>query len=109
MLTFTAHYQSTAKQLAEEGIPPAARLKALPLAARALGASTLMCAGFGAISLVAWNVLGLSSREVANVATFSDAVALAKQQRVSRRSCMHLSIPAIWPNEHLFITLLNNE
>lgn len=90
LLTFSAHYQSTAKKLAEEGVPASARLKALPLAAQALGVSTLFCLGFGVAGLVAWNFFGLESREVANVATFADAVALAKQQRVCRTTCFSL-------------------
>lgn len=76
-----AHYTSTAKKLAEEGIPSAARVKALPLAARALGVSTVLCAAMGGAALAAWHFAGLESRPVADVATFRDAVTLAKQQR----------------------------
>ena len=78
-----AHYTSTAKKLTEEGIPASARLRALPLAARALAMSTILCAAMGGAALAAWNFIGLESRPVAEVATFRDAVALAKQQRVS--------------------------
>jgi hypothetical protein len=76
-----AHYTSTAKKLTEEGIPASARLKALPLAVRALGVSTILCAAMGGAALAAWHLAGLESRPVADVATFRDAVALAKQQR----------------------------
>ncbi|KAG7670964.1 hypothetical protein Ndes2437A_g04603 [Nannochloris sp. 'desiccata'] len=76
-----AHYTSTAKKLTEEGIPASARLRALPLAARALGVSTVLCAAMGGAALAAWHFAGLESRPVADVATFRDAVALAKQQR----------------------------
>lgn len=78
-----AHYTSTAKKLTEEGIPAGARLRAFPLAARALGVSTVLCAAMGGAALAAWNFAGLESRPVAEVATFRDAVALARQQRVS--------------------------
>ena len=78
-----AHYTSTAKKLTEEGIPASARLRALPLAARALGVSTILCTLMGGAALAAWNFAGLESRPVAEVSTFRDAIALAKQQRVS--------------------------
>jgi len=76
-----AHYTSTAKKLTEEGIPASARLRALPLAAQALGVSTVLCAAMGGAALAAWHFAGLESRPAADVATFRDAVALAKQQR----------------------------
>lgn len=82
LLTGGAHYASTAKKLADEGIAPAARLKAFPLAAQALAVSTIVCAALGGAALLGWQLLGLESRDVTDVATFSDAVALAKQQRV---------------------------
>ena len=83
LLTGSAHYASTAKKLAEEGIAPSARRRAFPLAAQALAVSTIMCAALGGAALLGWHFLGLQSRSVTDVATFSDAVALAKQQRVS--------------------------
>lgn len=83
VLTGGAHYASTAKKLAEEGVAPAARLRALPLAAQALGASTVLCAAMGGAALAAWHFLGLETRGVAEVSSFTDAVVFAKQQRVS--------------------------
>jgi len=83
VLTGAVHYTSTAKKLTEEGISAAARHKAVPLAARALGVSTLFCAGLGSVALISWKLLGLESRDVATVTTFTDAVAIAKHQRVS--------------------------
>ena len=85
VLTATTHYTSTAKKLAEEGIAPAVRRKAFPVAAQALGVSTVLCAAMGGAALVSWHFLGLESRNVAEVATFSDAVVLAKQQRVRKK------------------------
>ena len=84
LLSGGTHYHSTAKKLAEEGIAPSARLRAMPIAAQALGASTAMIAVLGAAGLAAWHFLGLESRDVAEVATFTDAVVIAKQQRVRR-------------------------
>ncbi len=83
VLTGGAHYTSTAKKLAEEGIAPAARLRALPLAAQALAASTVVCAALGAAAVAAWHFAGMQTRDVAEVSSFSDAVIFAKQQRVS--------------------------
>jgi hypothetical protein len=87
-----AHYTSTAKKLTEEGIPASARLKAFPLAARALAVSTVLCAAMGGAALAAWHFAGLESRPVADVATFRDAVALAKQQRDIVRKELRSSI-----------------
>ena len=86
VLTGSAHYASTAKRLAEEGVEAAARVRAMPLALRALGASTALCAVTAGAAVAAWQVAGLESRGVAQVASFTDAVALAKQQRVSASS-----------------------
>ena len=81
-LSGSAHYISTSKKLAEEGINPSARLKAMPLAAQALGVSTILCVALGIGAVGAWHFLGLESRDVADVATFKDALIVAKQQRV---------------------------
>lgn len=76
------YYVSTAKKLAEEGIAPSARIKAMPVAAQALAMSTLLCIALGGAALAAWHTFGMESRDIAQVASFSDAVAIAKQQRV---------------------------
>lgn len=80
-MTGSAHYASTAKKLAEDGITPRARLKAMPVAIHALGASTVVCLGLGAVIAGAWHFSGGEYRSIANVSTISDAIAIAKQQR----------------------------
>jgi hypothetical protein len=78
----TAHYLGSAKSLAEEGIDSVARLKALPMAARALLVSSLGSLGLAAVAAAGWSAMGKESRESAAVASWSDAMALATQQRV---------------------------
>lgn len=85
LLTGASHYTSTSKAIAEEGIEARARLRAMPIAVKALGASTLVCAGMTAAAIAAWQLSGMEARDVAAVASWTDAVALAKQQRVSQR------------------------
>lgn len=69
--------------------PPCPQSKALGVS---LGVSVLL----GVVGVAAWSILGLESKEVAEVAGFLDAVALAKQHRVRRRSCH--GMPALgWP------------
>lgn len=78
---FSSHYLGTAKQLAEDGVDPRARLKFLPIAAKALAAASVMCAGLGVLAVAAWKLAGMQYKEIAEVASWQDAVALAKQQR----------------------------
>ncbi|KAL4438210.1 hypothetical protein ABPG77_010571 [Micractinium sp. CCAP 211/92] len=78
---FSSHYLGTAKQLAEEGIDPRSRLKLLPLAGKALVASSAMCVALGALAVGAWKLAGLQYKEIAQVSSWQDAVALAQQQR----------------------------
>lgn len=78
-----AHYAGTAKSLAEEGVSPAARVRAMPVALQALGFSTFLCCSVGAAALICWNVFGMDSKRLADLGSMSDAISLAKQQRVS--------------------------
>ncbi|KAL4448462.1 hypothetical protein ABPG75_005681 [Micractinium tetrahymenae] len=78
---FSSHYLGTAKQLAEEGIDPRSRLKFLPLAGKALAASSAVCVALGALAVGAWKLAGLQYKEIAQVSSWNDAVALAQQQR----------------------------
>lgn len=52
------------------------------LQSKALGISLAVSAGLGLVGVTLWNIMGLESKEVAEVSGFLDAVAVAKQQRV---------------------------
>lgn len=77
----TAHWHSTAKQLKEEGISSSARQRALPLATKALLASTLGCVAVGGMAAVAFSVLGGEYKGSTSVGSFSKAMELVKEQR----------------------------
>lgn len=53
----------------------------IPLQAKALALGSAACAAAGALGVVAWKLLGLKYKEVAEVSSISDAVSLAKAQR----------------------------
>jgi len=74
------HYVATAKRLAEEGIDPRQRVKAFPVAVKALGVSTIVCSTFGACAWFAMKQTGMF-KPVAEVASFHDTIAMAQQQR----------------------------
>eukprot|EP00873_Tetraselmis_striata_P008227 jgi/Tetstr1/428491/TSEL_018502.t1 len=57
----------------------AARMKAVPVALRALGISTAICGGMAVAAAAAVKLSGLETREVAEVASLADAVAVARQ------------------------------
>ncbi|PSC70484.1 ABC transporter substrate-binding [Micractinium conductrix] len=78
---FSSHYASTAKQLAEDGIDPRSRIKFLPLAGKALAASSAMCIGLGVLAVGGWRLAGMKYNSIAEVSSWQDAVGLAKQQR----------------------------
>lgn len=78
--------EGTAKQLAEEGIDPRSRLKFLPVAVKALAASTAVCAGLAVLVVGGWKLAGVQYKEIADVSSWDDALALAQQQRVRARS-----------------------
>ncbi|PRW45221.1 Bifunctional polynucleotide phosphatase kinase [Chlorella sorokiniana] len=78
---FFSHFVGTAKQLAEDGIDPRTRLRFLPIAAKALAASSAVCAGLGVVAVGGWKLAGLQYKEIAEVSSWDDALALAKQQR----------------------------
>lgn len=78
---FFSHFVGTAKQLAEDGIDPRTRLRFLPIAAKALAASSAVCAGLGVLAVGGWKLAGLQYKEIAEVSSWDDALALAKQQR----------------------------
>jgi hypothetical protein len=56
--TALLHYKSSEKKLLEEGVSTTARRAALPLATRALLASTIGCAVIGGIATVGYTVMG---------------------------------------------------
>lgn len=63
--------------------PPPPPCSACPrqLQAKALAASSVVCVGLGALAAGAWALAGLQFQSVAQVASWEDALALAKQQR----------------------------
>ncbi|KAK9820756.1 hypothetical protein WJX81_001367 [Elliptochloris bilobata] len=76
------HNLATAKALREEGIDGGARLRALPIAAKALAVSTAFSVGAVAAALAAahfWG--GLSASSAARVSSWQGALAVAEQQR----------------------------
>lgn len=77
----TAHWHSTAKQLKEEGIPLSARQRALPLAAKALVASTLACVFVGGMAAAAFTVFGGEYKDSTSLGSFSNALRLVQEQR----------------------------
>lgn len=81
LLGFSSHYFGTAKELTEEGINPKTRLRVLPVAAKALAASSLMCGVLGLIAVGGWKLAGLQYKEIAEVSSWQDALNLAQQQR----------------------------
>lgn len=74
------HFVASTKKLQEEGIDTKARLRAAPLALKALMWSTLLCAGMGAAGLVSWKLYGQETKAVAEVSPHH-ALQLAQQQR----------------------------
>lgn len=46
-----------------------------------------MCAGLAVLALGGWKLAGLQYKEVAEVSSWDDALALAQQQRVSPSAC----------------------
>lgn len=80
--TGISHFTSTTKAIKEEGIDAASRRAAVPVATKALVASSLMCAAMAAAVVGVWKLSGMHYRDVANVSSFDDAIALAKLQRV---------------------------
>lgn len=61
-----------------------------------------MCAGLFVLAAGAWKLAGLQYKEIAEISSFADAVALAQQQRVrgagqksgAHRPLMHM--PRMW-------------
>eukprot|EP00891_Asterochloris_glomerata_P005350 jgi/Astpho2/5350/Aster-x0250 len=76
-----AHYSVTAKKLQEDGIDPRLRMKAMPIALRALALSTLACGTIGALGYMAVKHSGLQMKDTAAVSSLHDAIGLAQQQR----------------------------
>lgn len=77
----SGYYFGTAKKLKEEGIDPRARVAALPVAAKALAVSTVLCGVVGVAAYYGLKHSGLQWHEDAQVSTVHDAVAFAEQQR----------------------------
>lgn len=51
------------------------------MAVKALAASSAVCLGLGVLAAGGWKLAGLQYKEIAEVSSWHDAVALAKQQR----------------------------
>mmetsp|Transcript_16983 Transcript_16983/g.43063 ORF Transcript_16983/g.43063 Transcript_16983/m.43063 type:complete len:154 (+) Transcript_16983:271-732(+) len=77
----TVVWEATRKRAEEDVLEAAARMKAVPVALRALGISTAICGGMAVAAAAAVKVSGLETREVAEVASLADAVAVARQAR----------------------------
>ncbi|KAL3139034.1 hypothetical protein ABBQ32_005836 [Trebouxia sp. C0010 RCD-2024] len=75
------HYVATAKRLVDEGIDPTQRVKAMPVALRALGVSTVICTAVGAAAYFAFQQSGINAKPVADVASLHETITLAKHQR----------------------------
>ncbi len=84
LLVGASHYFGTAKRLTEDGIDPAARLRAVPVAAKALAFSTVASVGLAAVVLGAWHAFGGRVRKEAEVAGLDAALQVAQHQRVSK-------------------------
>jgi hypothetical protein len=52
------------------------------LQGKALAAASVMCAGLGVLAVGAWKLAGMQYKEIAEVSSWHDAIALAKSQRV---------------------------
>ncbi|DBA84077.1 hypothetical protein WJX77_000647 [Trebouxia sp. C0004] len=76
-----AHYVTTAKRLVEDGIDPTQRVKAMPVALRALGVSTIICTAVGAAGWFAFQQSGIGIKPVVKVASLHETIALAQHQR----------------------------
>mmetsp|Transcript_15108 Transcript_15108/g.45618 ORF Transcript_15108/g.45618 Transcript_15108/m.45618 type:complete len:149 (-) Transcript_15108:487-933(-) len=80
VLTGYGHYTATGKALKEEGLDPKIRLKAVPVAARALAITSLVSVTVAGAAL--WTMQQtLQPRDVTEVATLADALAAVRQQR----------------------------
>ncbi|CAL5223660.1 g6206 [Coccomyxa viridis] len=75
------HYAGTAKALKEEGIEPAARLRAFPTAVKALAISTALTGAIGAVALAGLKYGGLGAKDVADVASWRGAIQAGQYHR----------------------------
>ncbi len=94
MLTATAHIaaacQKNAEQVEHESrthFSTALLFAPVAVQGKALVASSAMCVALGALAVGAWKLAGLQYKEIVQVSSWQDAVALAQQQRVSIRAC----------------------
>ncbi|CAK0740769.1 hypothetical protein CVIRNUC_001275 [Coccomyxa viridis] len=76
-----AHYAGTAKALREEGIDPAARLRAFPIAVKALAVSTVVTGAVGAVAIIGLKHGGLGARDMADIATWRGAMQAGQYHR----------------------------
>ncbi|BDA48683.1 hypothetical protein COCOBI_12-3650 [Coccomyxa sp. Obi] len=81
LLSGGVHYLNTAKKLNEEGIDATARIRAVPIAVKALAVSTAAIAAVGAAAYVALQCSGIQSKDMADVSSWKGAVIVLQQQR----------------------------
>ncbi|KAK9917241.1 hypothetical protein WJX75_002213 [Coccomyxa subellipsoidea] len=82
LVTGGAHYLNTAKKLNEEGVDAVARMRAVPIAVKALAVSTAATAAVGAAAIIALQFTGMQSKDVANVSSWQGALLMMQQHRV---------------------------
>lgn len=84
VVTGVAHYISTTKPLMKDCITPEARLKAVPVALKALTASTMAVAGLGGMLLMSWKLFsgGRETKDSVAVSGLEEAIQYAEYQRV---------------------------
>lgn len=80
------HWTGTSKALKEEGIDQAARLRALPLAFKALGISTFVSITAAIAFGTLWRALAGDSHQASATLSFATAIAFAQAQRDQIRS-----------------------
>ncbi len=91
VLTGTMHYYGTAKALSKEGISPSSRYQALPVAAKAFAVSTVGCVLFGALAAWGFTSFGQVAYKESTGVSLSDALSLAKRQRVRLYTHIYIS------------------
>ncbi|CAL8463451.1 g2985 [Coccomyxa elongata] len=81
LLSGGVHYLNTAKKLNEEGVDAIARIRAVPIAVKALAVSTAATAAVGAAAYVALQCTGMPLKDMADVSSWKGAVIVLQQHR----------------------------
>ncbi|PNH09764.1 hypothetical protein TSOC_003571 [Tetrabaena socialis] len=82
LLTATLTYRSGTKDLAEDGINPAARLRIIPLAARTLALSTLLTGALGVAGFYVLREQGFFRTDRAELPSAKEAARLLRDPKV---------------------------